>query len=284
MSDIDVSGYDTEAGVVAELTHRALIAMPLYDRAGGAPVVSLKGDPVDLERYAAQPFQVRADVEFHDIDSLVAYGTEFYPDEDATGITRAYLDRESVKLTVLFDDDRDREPQWRRHRAWVDFVYSEDWVRWIGVDRQVMEQSRFAEFLEDNVAAVVDPTAADILEMVSNFESVTTTTFKSAKRLQDGRRELIYREDGVGDLSVTVPQSFRIGVPVFKGIDQAYAITARLKYRARNGEVTFCIELERIDLVLEAAFGDLAERFEVAHEGFVGFAPQVLRGRPPAAR
>ena len=45
---------------------------------------------------------------------------------------------------------------------------------------------------------------------------------------------------------------FRIGIPVFWNGD-AYPIIARLRYRVREGKLTFWYELVRQDKVLEAA-------------------------------
>ena len=51
-------------------------------------------------------------------------------------------------------------------------------------------------------------------------------------------------------------ERFAIGIPVFWNGD-AYQITARLKYRVRDGKVSFWYELERTDVVFEAAAREL---------------------------
>lgn len=295
-SPLDYSANGTEASVVAALAATALEPVPIYEPGDPARVVLHDHTIIDTERYAPTPNRVRGGVSLHDIRSLVDYSVPFYAARPL-GI-RAYLAARDafrpgvdagaapvpVSLTVLFNDDETGEQAgWCDHRAVVEFLPSEDWLRWLNGDGDRQTQERFAEFLEDNAEAIIEPDAATVLELVSNFEQTVTTTFERSVRLDNGLTRIIYREDGAGLRDVTLPRTFRIAVPVFADVDATFGLTARLKFRAQHGSLVFWYELVRPDLVFAAAVNDLEERFIDAHEGRSEFGPPVLRGEAPTA-
>lgn len=125
-----------------------------------------------------------------------------------------------------------------------------------------MSQVEFAAFVEDNRASIASvegfPTSAQMFEMAINMEASQDVRFKSAIRLQNGGTQLQFIAD---DDKQTIErmqlfERFAIGIPVFWNGD-AYQITARLKYRVRDGKVSFWYELERTDVVFEAAAREL---------------------------
>lgn len=295
MSILDQPFRDgSEATVVAALAEKALTPDDVFTRVHSGDVLRIGDRLYDLEQYAPRPERTVGDVVLHDIESLVEYGWRHYlPDE----ITHAYLNAPTPPpasdqanapapptLTVILDPDTATAASWRQHRASVTFHPTTDWLRWLASNLKPMDQETFAGFLEGNADAIVEPGHAEILELVTNFEQTTMTTFSSSTRLQDGQRRLVYREDGVGEKDLTLPSTIRLGLPVFRGIEDRFGVSARLKFRARNGSVMFWYELVRDDLVYEAAVVDLADRFEEAHREVTENAPIVVRGVAPAKR
>ena len=55
---------------------------------------------------------------------------------------------------------------------------------------------------------------------------------------------------------------FTLGIPVFAGRTSAYPIEARLKYREKDGKVTFWFELIRPDRVFKTAVQDELARIK----------------------
>lgn len=78
--------------------------------------------------------------------------------------------------------------------------------------------------------------------------------FKSSVRLQSGGQELVYvdKEDDATLKRMKVFDRFALGIaPFYNG--QPYQLVARLRYRAKEGAVSFWYELIRPDLVLQDA-------------------------------
>lgn len=166
-------------------------------------------------------------------------------------------------LAILNDHGPGRgDEQWRDHTAGFTPEKSIEWERWISKDRQPFAQKDFAEWIEENgkdIAAVDgQPTGAQMLEMALNMEANQETRFKSALRLQNGGVQLMFVQD---DDAQTVAKmelfrGFSIGIPVFWS-GASFRIDARLRYRQREGKLTFWYELIRADKILEAAARDL---------------------------
>ena len=93
-----------------------------------------------------------------------------------------------------------------------------------------------------------------MLEMALTFEANQDMRFKSAIRLQSGGVTMSFaQDDDAATLQkMQVFDRFTLGFPVFWSGD-AYQVDARLRYRVREGKLTFWFELIRQDKVLEAA-------------------------------
>lgn len=76
--------------------------------------------------------------------------------------------------------------------------------------------------------------------------------------LQNGGVSFEFVEDETKETRtrMVVFERFTLGLPVFDGSTTAYAIEARLKYREKEGSVTFWYELIRPDRVFKDAVAD----------------------------
>lgn len=120
------------------------------------------------------------------------------------------------------------------------------------------------------------PSGAEILQMALGFEANSDKKFRSKINLQSGGVQFEYVEDETKDTrtKMLVFERFTIGIPVFDGSASAYPVEARLKYREKNGDVTFWYELIRADRVFKSA---VADELAAIKEG-TGL--QVISGTP----
>lgn len=100
-----------------------------------------------------------------------------------------------------------------------------------------------------------------MLEMALSFEANQDMRFKSAIRLQNGGVQMSFVQDDDDQTlqKMQLFERFAIGIPVFWNGD-AYRIEARLRYRVRDGKLTFWYDLLRQDKVLEAATKTVIEQ------------------------
>lgn len=223
----------------------------------------------DTEKNELAPRRKRATVALHDADSFIGYTKRHGSLTDTTVWCDAnYLSGKVAFVAILNDHgEQEGEQQWRDHLAKFSPAFSEEWMRWNGKNKQAFNQADFAAFIEENLKDIASvegrPTGAQMLEMALSFEANQDMRFKSAIRLQNGGVQMSFVQD---DDSQTLAKMqmfdrFSLGAPVFWNGD-AYQIDARLRYRVREGKLTFWFELIRQDKVLEAATKTMIEKIK----------------------
>lgn len=192
--------------------------------------------------------------------------------------SEVYAHRDSRTVVAVLDAHEAATARWGQHRLVLGFQFSTAWKAWTSFDGQQMPQEAFAEFLEDNRADIVEPAAAEMLEIASSLQASTKAEFQSGIQLSNGQRKLSYVEDTTakagqrGDL--TIPTEIALGIRVFEGADLADRVTARFRYRINAGKLTLHYKLDRpadvITAAFEAAVNELADACDTT----------VLRGTP----
>jgi len=225
--------------------------------------------------YQDTPQRVRGTVTLTDTVSWLAYfakhgslNSEVYGDVRASTVT-AVINAPTDSLT----------PGWGDHRAILTLEHSDAWRAWTNGNGSLFSQETFAEHLEARTPDLIEPTAADMLELAQSFQATTGVTFESGTRLASGQRRLQYLETIEGRAGqrgqLDVPTQIAIRVQVWRGIDIAVPMTARFRYRIAPGGLALGYVLDRVDDVLDAAWQDLLG-------DLTGALPvPVLAGRAP---
>lgn len=214
----------------------------------------------DDHKLLVAPRRKIAKVRLHDADSFIEYIKRHGSMADSTIWCVADYKAGKVAFLGILNDHGEDEAKaaWRDHRANFTPEFSEEWNRWIGMHKKPFTQAEFASFIEDNLKDIAatenSPTGAQMLEMALTFEANQDMRFKSAIRLQNGGVQMSFVQDDDAQTlqKMSVFDRFSLGFPVFWNGD-AYRIDARLRYRVRDGKLTFWFELIRQDKVLEAA-------------------------------
>lgn len=223
----------------------------------------------DEEKLLDAPRRKRATIVLNDADSFVDYIKRHGSLGDSTIWCIANYKAGDVKFTGIINDHGEARDAaaWRDHKASFSPDFSEEWNRWVGKNKQPFNQQDFASFIEENLKdiASVDgsPTGAQMLEMALTFEANQDMRFKSAIRLQSGGVQMSFAQDDDAQTiqKMQVFDRFTIGLQVFWNGD-AYRIDARLRYRVRDGKLTFWFELIRQDKVLEDATSTLISQIK----------------------
>lgn len=251
---------------------------------GGIPFVAVpEGYAVrDLESLLPTPARKRADVTTTDTNSFIFYTKKHGSLDNCT--IYADIDPEVSRFNlvgVINDHGADvNAPQWRDHRCQFQPAQAVEWKRWLGGNKKQFSQADFATWLEDNLPDIASvagmPSGADILQMALGFEANAEKRLRSKINLQNGGVQFEFVEDEDKDTrtKMQVFERFTLGLPVFDGSSSAYPLEARLKYREREGKVTFWYELIRPDRVFKSAVADELNRIKEA----TGFP--VISGKP----
>lgn len=214
----------------------------------------------DLSKRLPAPFRPEGKAKLDDTASFCAYVNAIASDK--TNIyCKADYEQGPVVFTAVFNDHTKASPGWRDYGAVYTMPPSIEWKRWAGKNRFQFTQEDFALFLEDNMRDVASvegmPSGGDMLSMALALEVNQDARLKSSVRLQSGGVELVYvdQENDETLKKMKIFDRFAIGIPPFWN-GPAYRIDARLRYRAKDGRVTFWYELIRTDLVVSDAVKD----------------------------
>ncbi|WEH40761.1 DUF2303 family protein [Streptomyces sp. AM 2-1-1] len=192
-----------------------------------------------------------------DVDSFMAYFDK-HGDDD----TEVYADVERRTITAVLDAHTAGDARWGGHRLQLSLRETTAWRAWTSMDGQLVPQGQFAEFIEDNLVDLVEPTAATMLELAESFEVTTSAEFQSSQRLDSGARKFSYVEEQTGKAGhkgdITIPATLTLALRPFEG-SEPYKVTARFKYRLdkAKGELRLGFKIERPGDILTAAFEDI---------------------------
>ena len=227
------------------------------------------------DEYRDQPRHKTGTVTVTDVPSFLAvYGKHASPDAEV------YADRTRGAVTAILDAHTPfgGVPQWQGHRAVLHLKHTEAFNAWSGINGKYMSQTSFAEFIEDRRADIVEPAAADVLELAQTFQATTKVDFKSSSILKSGQRQLSYVESVAatagqrGDM--TIPDHLQLAIAVYEGATVADAVTARLRFRINDGKLNLAVILDQLSDVVHAAFEGVIADVQA------GVPVPVLRGTP----
>lgn len=176
-----------------------------------------------------------------------------YVNRYKTGDTLIFsaISETGVEFTALMDYHTAAPalcPGYCSHRATFVAIETPEWKVWKAANRLAMTQVGFATFLEDNLSLFVQPTGAELLEMVRSLHGHRNARFNTALRLDNGSYSVSYDEDVVvkgssitsnGELEL--PPTITAMLAVFQGSDP-YAVQARLKSRCEDRKLVLFYE------------------------------------------
>lgn len=225
----------------------------------------------DREKLLDAPARKKGNVRLDDTESFIAYVIK-HADENFTNLycSADYIKSE-VSFRCVFNDhgSGNDDQQWQDYTANYNPLFSEEWKRWIGSNKKLFTQLEFAMFIEENLSDIAStsnmPSGSDLLSMATSFEATQDMKFKSSVRLQNGGIDMSFLQDDNAQTlqKMQMFEKIAIGIPVFWGSNaEAYQITARLRYRNKEGKLVFWYELIRADKVLEDATKQLIEKIK----------------------
>lgn len=226
---------------------------------GTKTVVDLADRKRALDKHP--PVRKTGDYTFTETDSLIGYLAKHGRDE-----TEVWGSDKSGTIRAVIDAHDEATPGHEMHTATLRLTHTQDWQEWTKSSGRAMTQVEFAEFIEDHLPNIVEPSAGDMLTIAQSLEAKKSVDFKASTRLQDGNIGLQWEETttaragGKGQLEI--PQRFALGIQVYEGMD-AWRITARLRYRIHEGgRLTLSYILDRPDDARREAFSEAVAKVQ----------------------
>lgn len=293
---------DSNAQAIIEAVERLAKVTTVSFPDGPEPAIAAVPEGVELKslkyfvdelRQHPERREGRANLE--SVQSFCDYINRFKNANSAVFATEG--DGNNPKLRGIIDHHQqgsDGEARFGRHVAAYDFPMSEQWKAWHEADGSPMSQEQFAEFLEDRLLDVREPSEAG--ESAAKFSDDLAVSLATPAQLRDlskglsvrvnqraaqkfntntGETTLSFSEDHAQEdgTPIAVPGGFVLGIPVFHAGD-GYQLHARLRYRVSGRAVSWTVKLHRPDVVFRHAFNEAADAVAKKTEC------HVFRGHP----
>lgn len=179
------------------------------------------------------------------------------------------------KLTTVIDyHQTDGVARFGNHRVEYPFPIAPEFKAWMDRNGQPFGQGDFSAYIEDRIADLAAPTAdeaetfeslfktrfatpAEMVDLSRGLQVTVAANVKNAHVLQSGEVEINWTEehrDQSGN-KIIVPGLFMVSVPAFVDGDPI-RIPARLRYRVREGKITWSFHLYKWDFWLRERVKD----------------------------
>lgn len=211
---------------------------------------------IDLETGLPTPFRKRGTVQVFDAAS---FNSVLAANEGGNATIYINRDADAPAIVAVLNGHTETGPGWGDFRAEILFRFTPQWRKWKAIDGQLKSQAEFAEFIEDNIADVMSPPGAEMLEIAQYLTATRSVDFKSGFRSSDGRIQLQNVESmdaKVGAGQTAIPEVISLGIaPVF-GLPP-FKVDARFRYRIVDGKLKLGIKLQRVEDIMAAVVNDM---------------------------
>lgn len=275
----------TEAGIVAALalgnTKYELIIQ------NGVPILLTPGssgavDRKSLELLLNAPHRPSIHVKLATSKDLHAYlvkqSVQISEDPSTSDNVVVFADRDKLNFHAFLDYHHPAEEhRWLNHSASVTYRESNQFGIWKKNDGMKMSQEEFAEFLDENVLDITDPTGSDVVSFASCLEARRTEVFKSSKNLANGEVQFNWSNESSGDAVTKFPTDMKIGIPIWTN-GEKIQIPVKLFYRVSEGQLLFWYKLRNLENIIDSLWNEDVQFIA----GALSNIGSVYQGLPPS--
>lgn len=276
----------TDAAAIARIA--VLATNPTRFTEGNIPVVALADNLTlhSLERANATPSRTQARVIITTLADHIAY-IKAQRDENSDQNTVLFADRHQLRFHTILDYHERETPSWLDHSLTTMLALSKQLQTWNTRAGVWMPQEQFAEFLDENLGDIQEPTPAEVLDFVECLQCTRKESFRSAMNQTTGEVQFVWEKANSTDERHNIVRDFTLGIPVWHR-GEPFAIKARLQHRIaeKDGKagVNFRFKLEQIDRIQDKLWDEAIAhlRTELAdhatiYEGTAPSTPEPIK-------
>lgn len=281
----------TEAAVIAAISQEAAkreifvqnnVPILLFPGQHGGTTVK------SLEHLLATPLRPSVHVKLATSKDLHAYLVKQsvkIPEDSATSDNVVvFADRDKLNFLAFLDYHHSTEEhRWLNHSASVTYKESHQFGVWKKNDGIKMSQEEFAEFLDENVLDITDPTGSNVVSFASCLEARRTEVFKSSKNLSNGEVQFNWSNESSGDAVTKFPTDMKIGIPIWTN-GEKIMIPVKLFYRVSEGQLMFWYKLRQLEDIIDKLWDEdvkfIADSLSNIGSVYQGLPPSVPTPQP----
>lgn len=180
--------------------------------------------------------------------------------------TAIFANPEGKSIRAIFDfreahDDQGAANGWGQFSAQIILKESRKLKEWKKTT-ELMSQVDFANFIEDHVDDVLEPSGVDILAIATDLEASSSGSFAGRVNLQNGNVSLNYQDET--KTSIEVPKEIVLAIPLFEN-GPRYKLRARLRYQVGGASVKFRLLFVTLADAIDQEFTNMVEDLNTNH-------------------
>lgn len=241
---------------------------PHFESIDGRPVFikDANGAYEDFEKFLKTPTRIRMSEKVRVFDSFIEILNTRVDKDKAAVYTQAEINTkfDDFGFVAYANDCRNDNPAWRKD---VTFAWEDGFMKrardWLLNDEKVMSQDDFALFLDkhiDDIRCVTPevasgyPTQMELFNFVSTLQESKSDRFTRKVNIQNGDVTVcLERESDDGTKKqLKLFERFPIVLQLYEGFP-TYQVTAKLRFRTREGHVLFQYDIEGLEEMFIAA-------------------------------
>ncbi len=198
---------------------------------------------------------------------------------DQPGSLAAYVNRFKTSESVLFADLDSAQvvarldyhesylgeegaasaptPRQNKHVATLQLRETQEFKDWCEFCSDYLPQGEFANFLDENRIDVLNPDGGELLEIVKDLQTVSTSNFTGKVDLTNGDVRIGFETETREVQQVMLPKTVTLRLAIYEG-EAPVEIECALRWRAQNGSVKLALVMRRINRVKRELFTKIA--------------------------
>lgn len=252
--------HATDAGVAADLADRCT----RIEKINGKPFAVRPGElPVLIEDAFGPADHIKQLITVATLLALKEF-ILYHRQVDAS-VPPIFADKAAKRFTAVFDyHPSSTEPDFCSNRAAFALAHDPRYAAWAGACNRWISQEDLVDLIENNAPSLIEPASASMLELAENLEIHQSSKVVNRRSRVNGTGQLSF-ETSEGEASTKLPETLVIGVPIYKGLrthegkTKAWQIRLRLRYRVKDGHVSFYLKMENLEDLLDDLWEDLVK-------------------------
>ncbi len=209
----------------------------------------------DLEHLLPAPLRVQTSRKFHTQDDFCEYVKRFKKADSSIYVVGVHGN--GFNIVAEIDHQSPGAVVWKDHTATFGLERSEALTRWIENSKKRLSQAEFADLLEERAREIVEPPAAEILDIAQSLHVTRNLSVKSLARAAKGTNSISFNQTETlksgEDGNIDLPRSFEIVVEPFSLNREKIKLTALLRPQIREDKPVFVYELQLVEETIEEA-------------------------------
>ncbi|GAB5535271.1 MAG: DUF2303 family protein [Rubricoccaceae bacterium] len=197
---------------------------------------------------------------------ITRFGLHAENGSDPGSPVATFADKDNAKYVAHLDYHTGEGPGRCAHTVHLTVAKTPQWLTWNRANKQKMNQVEFAEFIENNIEDIREPSGASVLTAVTHLNATRNQTIRSQVSLENGNHIFKTTDETKGDSTIAFPSEMTLGLAVFTGdADQVthYGIRTRVRFSNKDGEgLLMWYEMVGIEQVLEKAANEIMSQVE----------------------